>query len=152
MNNSDDLARQQRNYDEQIFRDQPSSNAEMKQAPDHAPWKARFEKYWEAMEPIMIPDRILKNRYEGCFSNGFIAGEFHADTGRTEADHSRLIAQNEALRKALEAERKLHTEIIELADLTLSHLNPECEAAIHIREARNLVSLHSLSANLGEKA
>lgn len=68
--------------------------------PEH---KKRFEQYWSAVEPIMIPDSSLKRQYEGCFSAGFIAGQFHTDFGQTEAAFTALRAELAAANKALEA-------------------------------------------------
>jgi len=48
-------------------------------------WMPRFNKYWEAMHPAIIPDNHWRELALGAFSNGYIAGQFDAACGRLPA-------------------------------------------------------------------
>ncbi len=77
--------------------------------PHKAEWSSRFEKYWLSLEPYLIPDLQIKARYEGIYSNGFIAGQFHSDTGQTEHQIESLRSELSTLAARLEvAEKRLH--------------------------------------------
>lgn len=77
-----------------------------------------------------------------------IVAHFQPLLAKVEGERDAAVKDRIHLRADLAAkgEAQPHEEIIALADATLAHLNPDCQAAVSIRYARDLVKLKRLAA------